>query len=353
MSLTVFLNHWFRNLTLYPLTSISVAGIIYVEVFETACVGRLRMEQHRVAIGGKIYSLRVAKGMTQEQLAVILCVSPAAVSKWERNLANPGIEMLWALADYFECSIDELVGREEKHLGKLGIYDSEKIRLAEVAEELLACSEISRMQGLLALDERIKQYEGESKFLPFAIHFFLQSLMKRMDLDLIFELLENYVTTLASEEQREGYMITHILKRIASGENTEMLREIIASYVGVGYWNRLEDITRREQGKRNREEIIGKYQDKKLYSEKTALLERFEQVGDFEIQAILKNLDNETLTAALRGASGKIVVRFLKNLSDRLLYFVSEDVDNWNGTEEDIMKAQRQVLAVGGCFLPE
>lgn len=310
------------------------------------------MEQHRVAIGGKIYSLRVAKGMTQEQLAAILCVSPAAVSKWERNLANPGIEMLWALADYFECSIDELVGREEKHLGKLGIYDSEKIRLAEVAEELLACSEISRMQGLLALDERMKQYEGESKFLPFAIHFFLQSLMKKMDLEMIFELLDNYVTTLSAQEQREGYMIANMLKRIAAGENTEVLREIVASFVGVGYWNKLEDASRKEKGKRNREEIISKYRDKKLYSEKTDLLERFELLGDFEIQAILKNLDNETLTVALSGASGKIVIRFLKNLSDRLLYFVSEDVDNWNGTEEDIMKAQRRVLAVGGCFLP-
>ena len=56
------------------------------------------MEHHRVAIGGKIYSLRVAKGMTQEQLAAILCVSPAAVSKWERNIANPGIDILWAWA---------------------------------------------------------------------------------------------------------------------------------------------------------------------------------------------------------------------------------------------------------------
>lgn len=68
---------------------------------------------------------------------------------------------------------------------------------------------------------------------------------------------------------------------------------------------------------------------------------------------ILKNLDNETLTAALGGASGKIVARFLMNLSDRLLYFVSEDIDNWKGTEEEIMKAQRQVLAIGGCFLPD
>ena len=61
-----------------------------------------------MSIGSTIKRLRLEKGMTQEQLAVILCVSPAAVSKWERNLANPSIEILWALADYFECSIDEL-----------------------------------------------------------------------------------------------------------------------------------------------------------------------------------------------------------------------------------------------------
>lgn len=311
------------------------------------------MEYHRVAIGGKIYSLRVAKGMTQEQLAVILCVSPAAVSKWERNLANPSIEVLWALADYFDCSIDELVGREEKHLTKVGMYDCEKMQLVEVAEELLMCSEISRQEGLLALDDYIKSYKGESKFFPFAIHFFLQSFMKQMDFELIFQLLENYVETLAIDEQREGYMIVCILKRIASGENPVMLREIIASYIGVGYWEKLEDRNRKEKGKRNREEIIGKYRNKKLYSKKTDLLERFKLVGDFEIQVILRNLESETLTTALSGASGKIIARFLMNLSDRLLYFISEDMDNWTGTEEDILKAQRQVLAIGGGFLPE
>jgi transcriptional regulator with XRE-family HTH domain len=311
------------------------------------------MEHHRVAIGGKIYSLRVAKGMTQEQLAAILCVSPAAVSKWERNLANPSIEILWELADYFECSIDELVGREEKRLAKVGIYNSEKLRLVEVAEELLKCSEVSRKEGLLALDERRKVYEGESRFLPFAIHFFLQSFLKQMENELIFRLLGNYVTTLNVEEQREGTMIVHVLEKIASGAHPELLREIIASYVGVGYWEKLEDVRRGEQGKRTRDEIIGKYRGKKTFSKKTDLLEHFESVGDFEIQVVLRNLDNETLTAALSGASGKIVVRFLMNLSDRLLYFVSEDIDRWNGTEEEILKAQRRVLVVGGCFLPE
>lgn len=311
------------------------------------------MQHHRITIGGKIYSLRVAKGMTQEQLAIILCVSPTAVSKWERNIANPGIEVLCDLADYFDCSVDELIGREEKHLTKVGIYDNEKLQLVEVAEELLMCSEISRNEGLLALDEYLKLYNGDSKFLPFAIHFFLQSVMKRMSYELTFQLLGNYVTTLAVEEQREGHMIVDILKRIASGESTEVLREIIASYVGIGYWKKLENAKKDDQGKRNRDEIIGKYMKKRLFSNKTDLLEGFELLGDFEIQAILRNLDNETLIAGLSGASGKIVARFLMNLSDRLLYFVSEDIDNYKGTEVEILKAQRRILEVGVCFLSE
>ena len=56
-----------------------------------------RIKYHGVAIGGKIYSLRMAKRMSQEQLA--------AVSKWERNLSNPSIEMLWVLADFLSAAL--------------------------------------------------------------------------------------------------------------------------------------------------------------------------------------------------------------------------------------------------------
>ena len=119
----------------------------------------------------------------------------------------------------------------------------------------------------------------------------------------------------------------------------------------MGYWEKLEDMNKTARNKRTREEIIGRYRDKKLFSERTNLLEGFKQVGDFEIQVILRNLDNETLVAALCGASGVIVEGFLANLSDRLLYFVSEDIDRWEGDEEEILAAQRRVLAIGGCFL--
>ena len=107
------------------------------------------IKYHGVAMGGKIYSLRMAKRMSQEQLAAVLRISPAAVSKWERNLSNPSIEMLWTLADLFECSIDELVGRTLTQVEKVGTYDEKKFRLVVIGEDLLKCSEISRADGRL------------------------------------------------------------------------------------------------------------------------------------------------------------------------------------------------------------
>ena len=60
-------------------------------------------------IGENIKKLRKAKGMTQEELAQVLCVSYQAVSKWE-NGGSPDLDMLPALANTFGVTIDELMG---------------------------------------------------------------------------------------------------------------------------------------------------------------------------------------------------------------------------------------------------
>lgn len=62
---------------------------------------------------------------------------------------------------------------------------------------------------------------------------------------------------------------------------------------------------------------------------------------------MLRNMDEATLTAALAGASGRVAVRFLSNLADRVLYFIHEDVERWSGTEEEVLAAQRKVLEIG------
>lgn len=64
-------------------------------------------------IGMNIKRLRLAKGLTQEQLSELLTISTAAVSKWEAKNTYPDITMLFPLAEIFGVTVDELLGYDE------------------------------------------------------------------------------------------------------------------------------------------------------------------------------------------------------------------------------------------------
>ena len=59
-------------------------------------------------LGNKIRELRKKNGMTQEQLAASLNISPQAVSKWEMSASYPDMTMIPTLASLFGVSLDEL-----------------------------------------------------------------------------------------------------------------------------------------------------------------------------------------------------------------------------------------------------
>lgn len=65
-------------------------------------------------IGSQILKLRKQRGITQEKLATEMGVSIAAVSKWETGNSIPDIVMLCTLADFFEVTTEELLGRGTK-----------------------------------------------------------------------------------------------------------------------------------------------------------------------------------------------------------------------------------------------
>ena len=69
-------------------------------------------------IGKNIKMLRQQKGITQEQLADLLCISSAAVSKWEAKNTYPDITMLVPLAEVFCVSVDELLGYDKEKAKK-------------------------------------------------------------------------------------------------------------------------------------------------------------------------------------------------------------------------------------------
>lgn len=63
-------------------------------------------------LGGKIYKLRKARGMSQEHLAEEIGVSRQAVSKWELNESTPDTEKIVSISQLFGVSTDFLLGNE-------------------------------------------------------------------------------------------------------------------------------------------------------------------------------------------------------------------------------------------------
>ncbi len=60
----------------------------------------------------RLRKYRKEKDMTQEALAQVIGVSPQSVSKWECGDGYPDITLLPGIANYFEVSIDELLGND-------------------------------------------------------------------------------------------------------------------------------------------------------------------------------------------------------------------------------------------------
>lgn len=67
-----------------------------------------------MTIGEKFAEKRKARGLTQDEVAEKLGVTPQAVSKWENNVSCPDITLLPQIAKLYHTSIDELLSPDEK-----------------------------------------------------------------------------------------------------------------------------------------------------------------------------------------------------------------------------------------------
>lgn len=89
-----------------------------------------------------ISELRKRTGVTQEEMAAALHISPQAVSKWETGANQPDTQTLGAIADYFHVSIDYLFYNEAM------LYDDFYARAAEKVSTLPMMSKASYEEAL-------------------------------------------------------------------------------------------------------------------------------------------------------------------------------------------------------------
>lgn len=71
-------------------------------------------------IGKRIAESRRNAGLTQEELANRLGVTPQALSKWEKGLSSPDLVMLSSLCEILDVSADYLVGKHRKSITENG-----------------------------------------------------------------------------------------------------------------------------------------------------------------------------------------------------------------------------------------
>ena len=84
----------------------------------------------------RLKELRKQRNLTQKDLAKILGVYPQSVGYYENNINKPDPDMLIKIADYFQVSVDYLLGREDD-LGNISISGSPALELTADERELV------------------------------------------------------------------------------------------------------------------------------------------------------------------------------------------------------------------------
>ncbi|MBQ7173298.1 MAG: helix-turn-helix transcriptional regulator [Clostridia bacterium] len=84
-----------------------------------------------------IRQLRLQNGMSQVELARRMNVSKQCVSNWENDNVLPSIAMLTRLADLFQVSTDQLLGRESSNtIDASGLTDEQAAHIRAIVREL-------------------------------------------------------------------------------------------------------------------------------------------------------------------------------------------------------------------------
>ena len=153
---------------------------------------------------------RKNKKMTQEQLAEALGVTVGAVSKWESAMTTPEITMLMRLAEFFDTSVDVLLG-----------YHLQNGSLPQITEELKELRQQKEYDEAISLGEKALQ--------KYPNYF-----------DLVYETALCYLSKCSNKQGREASgRCIELLQRskelIDQNEQSEITSWLIKNQIGEAY----------------------------------------------------------------------------------------------------------------------
>ena len=101
----------------------------------------------KMMLAENIRAFRKARSLTQEQLSEALGVTAGAVYKWEAKLSTPELELIIQMADFFDTSVDVLLG-----------YEVKDNRLETTVKRLQEYRRSKDWDGLAEAEKALKKY---------------------------------------------------------------------------------------------------------------------------------------------------------------------------------------------------
>ena len=97
-------------------------------------------------------TLRIKSGISQQQLSDVIGVTQQSVNKYENHSVEPDIETLIKMADYFNTTIDYLVGRHDEAVDTITEEEKQLIHSLRCLNDnekqiIYLCIKNSRMQN--------------------------------------------------------------------------------------------------------------------------------------------------------------------------------------------------------------
>ena len=109
----------------------------------------------------RIKELREERNLTQQELATQIDTSQTNIGRWEKETNEPSASMVVRLADFFSCSIDYLLGREDDFGNIISVHKNSSLSLEEeTMVTLFAKLEPYEKETIL---KQIKALAGEKK----------------------------------------------------------------------------------------------------------------------------------------------------------------------------------------------
>ena len=331
-------------------------------------------------IGSKIKEARMKIEMTQEQVAETLGVSRQTISNWETGKSYPDIVSVIKMSDLYEVSLDYLLkGREAETMAKYITYLEESTNTVKSKQRFSKLIQIG-IYILLWTACLLWFWIGRRHDPTFAPAFSIMALY------LILPIATFVISIFIGKDESwgryrwliafffgamyslESYGTFKLANTLAFGnQHLPSIEDTIPGIVvslfgmGIGFWMRKRNMKKstfpehenysakamKSFDMKDVDEVLVKYKAKPCTID---FIEPLADLDDKKVQLILKEINNTTLLIALSGASGKVCIKFMRNLSGRMMRFMDEQLQTETFKEEDMKEAQICILQVASTI---